>query len=82
MVGGPPSLNATAFPHTRRAYQYTEPALDYGGGLIGALAMLVTYYADQHPTSMCALSLGFDTPGAPEALVTACAQNASSVQGK
>ena len=82
VVGGPSSLNATAFPDTRRAFQYTEPALDYGGGLIGALAVLVTYYADQHPASMCNLNLGFQTPGAPALRVAGCAQNASLVQGR
>ncbi|KAK9823053.1 hypothetical protein WJX81_004364 [Elliptochloris bilobata] len=53
VVGGPSSLNGTsAFPDTRRMFQYTEPALDYGGGLIGGIAILITYYADQRPASM------------------------------
>ena len=55
--------------------RYTEPAIDYSGGLILALSALVNYHTGLGPFDECGLDFGYAFPGSPtppNALVAAC----------
>ena len=55
--------------------RYTEPAIDYSGGLILALSALVHYHTGLGPYNECGLNFGYAFSGAPappDGLVAAC----------
>ncbi|KAK9904857.1 hypothetical protein WJX75_003941 [Coccomyxa subellipsoidea] len=76
MVGGPSDIKGIAYLDSRdQTFRYTEPAIDYSGGLILALSALVHYHTGLGPYNECGLNFGYAFSGAPappDGLVAAC----------
>ncbi len=83
LVGGPDTSDA--FKDDVNQYQYTEVAIDYNAGLVGALAGMVKYYGNTTPVNNSTISptsASFDRNSSKQAdIVVALTLNGNTFNG-